>query len=312
MKPYTLTNREGESISPMTSTKTVFDERGTNLDTLLSQQRQDSENALKDYAKKTEVTQGLNAKQDKLTPTTDLHITDDNIIGLTELAKMRLFIDMWNTACGSFGRYNPETGYFELNGLTDITYEEAVKMHALWSNSPKLNRMYDSAKIRTNLPSVAYDGDDFTNMFLFCNTIEVARMGPSDSNDYWVRGRFAGTFRRCNKLRKIIQIIDSPTVDSLTFEHCAALEDVRIRIRSNPSELHLGWSPLLSLASFTFLVANKTWNRDVTVYVHPNVYAKLTGDTSNAAAAELTEEELAQWGQLLEDAAEKQITFATT
>ena len=185
-------------------------------------------------------------------------------------------------------------------------------MYTLWSNSPKLNRMYGSAKIRTNLPSVAYDGDDFTNMFVFCNTIEVARMAPSDSDNSWVRGRFAGTFRRCNKLRKIVQIITSPTTDSLTFEHCAALEDVRIRITSNPSELHLEWSPRLSLASFTFLVANKTWNRDVTVYVHPNVYAKLTGDTTNAAASALTEEELTQWQQLLVDAAEKQITFATT
>lgn len=37
MKPYTLTNREGESISPTTSTRTVFDENGVDLETRIAQ-----------------------------------------------------------------------------------------------------------------------------------------------------------------------------------------------------------------------------------------------------------------------------------
>ena len=49
----------------------------------------------------------------------------------------------------------------------------------------------------------------------------------------------------------------------------------------------------------------------ITITVHTDVYAKLTGDTTNAAAAALTEEELAQWMAITEAAAAKNISFAT-
>ena len=52
------------------------------------------------------------------------------------------------------------------------------------------------------------------------------------------------------------------------------------------------------------------WVRDSTVTVHSDVYAKLTGDTTNAAAAALTEEELAQWMAIMVTAGEKGIVFA--
>lgn len=110
MKPYTIKNREGESISPMTSTKTVFDEKGVDLDTLLSQQKQDADNSLKEYAKKSEVTKAISGKQDKLSTTTDLHITDDSIIGLTDMAKKRLFIDMWNVLAEAMDNTTPIRG----------------------------------------------------------------------------------------------------------------------------------------------------------------------------------------------------------
>lgn len=57
-----------------------------------------------------------------------------------------------------------------------------------------------------------------------------------------------------------------------------------------------------------------TWAQgttQITITVHPSVYAKLTGDTTNEAAAALTPEELAQWQQVLTDAVAKNISFAT-
>ena len=53
------------------------------------------------------------------------------------------------------------------------------------------------------------------------------------------------------------------------------------------------------------------WVRNSTITLHPNVYAKLTGDTTNPAAAALTPQELAQWMEVLTDAVDKNITFAT-
>ena len=48
-----------------------------------------------------------------------------------------------------------------------------------------------------------------------------------------------------------------------------------------------------------------------TITVHADVYAKLTGDTTNEAAAALTADELSQWQALLTKAAGKNIAFAS-
>lgn len=310
MKPYTLTNREGESISPMTSTRTVFDERGVDLDTLLEQQRQDADNALKDYAKKTEVTQSLAGKQNKLTPTTDLHITEDNIIGLTEAAKKRLFIDLWNEACGAYGKYDPANAPdpehpFYLNELW-LTYEEAVEVYNSFHKGANQTEALSKLPVRTNIPVRLQWNGDFTRYAQNNTTVEVLNLSA-----VLVGSTCAQAFYGCTNLRKVYGLSHlNGTLASMMFEKCSRLEYVGIaRLKSN---LDLRWSPRLSLESLIFLVENAANTEAITITVHPDVYAKLTGDTANPAAAELTEEELAQWQQLLVDAAEKQINFATT
>lgn len=63
-------------------------------------------------------------------------------------------------------------------------------------------------------------------------------------------------------------------------------------------------------SSVNYLVANAANTSTITITVHADVYAKLTGDTTNAAAAALTEEEAAAWRQVLADANAKNISFA--
>ena len=70
-------------------------------------------------------------------------------------------------------------------------------------------------------------------------------------------------------------------------------------------------SPLLTFSTMQYLVTNAANTSPITVTVHPDVYAKLTGDTTNAAAAALTSDELAQWTALVTTANGKNITFAT-
>lgn len=59
------------------------------------------------------------------------------------------------------------------------------------------------------------------------------------------------------------------------------------------------------------MVAKAANTTPITITVHPDVYAKLTGDTTNAAAAALSADELAQWQSLVSAAAAKNISFAT-
>ena len=297
MKPYTIKNREGESISPMTSTKTVFYEKGVDLDTLLSQQRQDADNVLKDYAKKTEVAQDLAGKQDKLSTTTDLHITDDSIIGLTDMAKKRLFIDMWNSACGSYGQYNADTGFFELNGLIDITYDEAIPIYLR-----KMGPSYDyrflfyNTKVRTNLmqsdtPLVGINFNDCFN----ASSVEVIRL-PDKTGVGSVFGMLSNT----NKLKKIIGRL---RIDQMTGSRDfggtqSPLEEIWLMWLSKP--LDISAYPKIKSECIKFLVENSNnGNTSVDVYIHQDIYEKLT-DSSNT-----------EWNEILQIAIQRNISFLT-
>lgn len=64
--------------------------------------------------------------------------------------------------------------------------------------------------------------------------------------------------------------------------------------------LNFSDSPMLSHTSLAYIIAEKTKNVAITILVHPDVFAKLNDETNT------------EWHQLLLDAADKQITFATT
>lgn len=119
-------------------------------------------------------------------------------------------------------------------------------------------------------------------------------------------------FKNCANLKYIYDILNLPSGVNISgaFELCPSLEEVRIKNLAN--SLNLSFSPKLSLDSIDFMVRNAANTTAITITVHADVYAKLTGDTTNAAASALSPEELAQWQQILTDAVAKNITFATT
>lgn len=96
-----------------------------------------------------------------------------------------------------------------------------------------------------------------------------------------------------------------------TFWRCESLETVWIKsLYGNISFPH---SALLSPESVSYLVENRTTAHTdvITVTVHADTFAKLTGDTTNPAVAALTPSELAQWQQILTAATAKNISFTT-
>ena len=298
----------GEVRYPITSTKAVFDERGVDLETLMDEQKRETADALKDYATATELTEGLARKQDRLSTTTDLRLTGDNVLGLTDMAKKRLFIDLWNEACGKWGQYNAETGFFELNGLTDITYEEAVRIYSLcagWcrnvgsgSASAALSR---SLGIRTALPIYYGAGDVGLDLAGFAHSngsIEVINFVTNASNNLTSALNYA--FYGCSKLVRIegvIYIRNSANV-SLAFHSCVKLESVKLH--SLAKDLDLSSCRVISLESVRYMVDYSGATSPITIKVHADVYGKLTDETNT------------EWHQVLLDAAEKNITFATT
>ena len=208
------------------------------------------------------------------------------------------FIDMWNSACGIYGKYNAATGYFELNGLVDITYKEAVLIYA---NRRKVSLenfgFYAQYKGRTNLMPWVDNGHfnysrGMEYMFSNCTNMEVARVN-TDGSHVVTPTSMLRMFINCGKLRKVLGVLNVTATTQIqqAFEGCAQLQEVQIR--GLKIGLSLSDSPLLSLDSLSYLVAQSAASKPITVTVHPEVYAKL--ETS-----------------LVEAATAKQITFATT
>lgn len=241
------------------------------------------------------IDKAIAGKQDKLTPTEDLRITEDNIIGLTDVSKMRLFCDMFNAAAGDAGYARITDGEFdcELNKLK-LTYEEAVATMSLPVMNPSnLRRLYHNVKIaRTHMPPLSYmavsmGGDTFCG-----SSFEVIEAG-SISID-------GNMFNNCKNLRHVN--IYAPNNNRPTpgaWDGCIQFEDITFSAVYRIS-FSLKDSPLLSLSTVQRIVSKASAEGAAfTITVHPDVYAKLT-DESNT-----------EWHQVLLDAAEKSITFAT-
>lgn len=214
------------------------------------------------------------------------------------------FIDRWNQVCkyktGTFdfaiyGKYNEETGYFELNNLTDITYEQALIIDeaSFASNTNYSANSIHYNKVRTFYPkNTNYDsGEDYSRLYAGCSNIETVQF-----KTYW-RNSGARIFFNCSKLHTILGTIEI-VKGTEWFYGCKALKNINLLIKVDVSLSDCG---MLSYESLKYTVDNNqtVTTNPVTITVHPDVYAKLT------------DEENVEWHQLLLDAADKQIQFAT-
>lgn len=246
--------------------------------------------------------------------------TGENVDEAVEVAKFKVFVDMWNEAWGEYGGYDPvnapDAEHPFMGNEIWMSYEEAINVYYEPLQQPN-DYPYKYARklgMRTNIctfSSVYYETISAKGIAFGNDTLETIRLS-SNTQGFW-SNNYSSAFRSCPKLKTILPIIYdsylSKTIWDRTFEGSPLLEHVLIsELRSSVS---FSQCPKLSLDSLTHLVANAANTAAITITVHPDVYAKLTGDTTNEAAAALTEEELAQWQQVLADAVAKNISFAT-
>lgn len=236
-------------------------------------------------------------------------------------AKKQLFIDMWNEACKTsldsttipsipVGKYNQETGYFELNGLTDITYEEAIGIYSVYSltSTAYTNKeaQFQRMKFRTLFPihteiypTLSYNMKNLCCEMLF---LEVVSFVTRSSYRYVNINNGNRMFYSCKSLRRVLTpIVVSSVSDANNYpwlDGCQQLEELKI-FGISKSYSQFKNTPKLNLESFQYLIANAANTVPITITVHDDVYAKLT-DTGNT-----------EWYQVMQDAQAKQITFAT-
>ena len=217
-----------------------------------------------------------------------------------------------------FSTYDPENAPDPAKPymLNELWFSDNEAVEILETSHPKycaapLSYGHTYPTCKTVFPTVV-SGMNGTPNYQFCTTFVNIRLldGYMSKPD----GLFSGcpSLQQNFALERILTPIAPAGNVTSTFNECTKLYDLRLALtKAACTSVNLANLPLWSLASAQYMAANKTTTVAVVVTVHANVFAKLTGDTSNVAAAALTEEELAAWGAVLDAAAAKNITFTT-
>ena len=200
--------------------------------------------------------------------------------------------------------YNQNTGFYELNGLTDITEEEMKVIYVQTNHMDyieNMNDVFSDLNFRTNLGfkhirRVNNRTFNLKNAFRENLNLEVLKLGNS-TNDTWVMkcSDMQDFVTYCSNLKEIIGYIECPVV--VNFLRTPLLKE--IRFKNIVRNFGIKDSPLISLESLQYLITNAANTSPITVTVHADVYAKIQDESQ------------VDWHALIETATAKQITFAT-
>lgn len=214
-----------------------------------------------------------------------------NATSIPIAASMKVFIDMWNEAAGSYGTYNSTNNTFELNGHIGLTYAQALEIYNCTANKDILDYSTGhtfSPNIVTNLPltygsntavpySIAQSCGNMTKL----ETLNL----QSVYNPSFTFGRISNIHLftyLSSKLRKILGTITvTDNFETGQVFNNRTIEDVNLNFSlfntSVAKTLDLSRLPL-SLSSLTYFITNfRSGNTGTfTVSLNSLTYDKLT------------------------------------
>lgn len=274
------------------------------------------------------------ACQKKLTDTADIqvraearpsgqHYTPYGLY-LKDSAKMRLFIDQWNAAWNIngtvYGKYDPEHAPDALHPFMGneiwMTYEEAILVMEYSSGFSAYQRIsLVNIPIKTLLPIPLGLYNTYVDI-MGMRELRAIRFIEHRGNAQ-VISQQPWFISDCINLTRIEGTFNISNMDaSACWRFLRGSVNIKeFRASGLNKQLNLQTNSKLSLATMQYLVDNAstaiTAEKPVVVTVHADVFAKLTGDTTNEAAAALTDDEKAAWAAVLTAATSKYISFAT-
>lgn len=204
--------------------------------------------------------------------------------------------------------YNQNTGFYELNGLTDITEEQMrVIYNSYIMNLPNdATALFADFRGRTNIPFNSNPGGWVSSVimkFMCANTsMEVFAVGANGPQGYCTTNNANSMFYNCLNMREIVgslNLIDISNDNNVAniFKNCGKLR--KANIKNLKVNLSFANSPFISLESLQYLITNAANTSPITVTVHADVYNKIQDELQT------------DWHALIEAGTAKQITFAT-
>ena len=185
-------------------------------------------------------------------------------------------IDLYKEAGAVF---NPDTGYFELNELTDIAYDEMQRIYTrsigAFPFSTNRNSQFAQYPERTTVKIFFPAGysTSINHFFAYSGYIRHAYLQGCNN-----LAATQNSFANCPRLKKIIGAIAATSFNDVVFQNCWSLEDVSIaKLRSN---IWFSQSSKLTLASVVYLVDEATNTATITVTLHATAYARCQADTT--------------------------------
>lgn len=192
------------------------------------------------------------------------------------------FIHLWNNAAGVYGCYNETTGFFELNGITDLTITEAEEILLYYTRRTLNSLYYAYTRVNTRTFIPPKTPSTGVSMHMFC--ANSGRLEKVVFSENVVGSDMYAAFAGCRRLREIQGVIISPYADySAAFNSCERLEEVRIQ-RLGKS-ISFKDSSNLSFESISYMIENATNTAAITITLHPTAYARVTDELFAQAAA---------------------------
>ena len=213
------------------------------------------------------------------------YVMSNLVRGIIPQANIDLF-----TSAGAI--FNEESGYFELNGLTDISYEE---MSAIYNAGYKMTEGYFNNNIRTNIFRTCnvYNNDaaqsyGFTGMYSNRNCrAESFKFTEQDIYGVAIKGSMHGTYEGCIYLKTFgngVFVCQFSNISDTVFGKCYSLET--IYMRNLKGNILFNDSARLSVASVLYMINHEAATSAITITLHPDAYARATADADILAALE--------------------------
>ena len=250
-------------------------------------------------------------------------IAGDKLV-LSEDVKLRDLIAQWkdattmyrgnNSTQTSIGDYNEKTGLFEYAGKITLTEEEVRLIFVeQFTGAPVscANAYRDKWWLPAVLPLRVRASTSLADTFSSCRQLKIIVF--DGYHEALSVTSLSNTFYNCRALRFIagdpLEVSQIKNYGSGTFGVCEKLEEVWIQGLN--ASISFSACRMLKRECLKYLLDYAVNEVQISITVHPDVYARITGDMTNTAVTELSDAERTEWAALLPLAQAKNIMFAT-